>query len=792
MSDKFSIEILLFLPSSLLAYKEELESFIQSSAKESNSNIEMNFVNELSNRTQIVISLVRENLGEFDAEFYKRYQDNKLRFLFFYFQDIRVDIDAIDDEIYKRIEFKDALSTNMNIYHEFEKIEDLKEKIVLNLAESLSDILNRTNHSKINASVLGRTKGSRFYDHNNNLRKIDNFLRREKRISLINGLGGVGKTALAIEYAVQSLENKIYDYVIWLDVQNGIDSELQRFTISYLVSNTDDGKQGKEYYDRKFNDFIAEHPNSLVVLDNYENKQDELSKFVTKNERLDIIITSREKIPTLKIHPIELEVFQNIDDALEMFILNSTRVYLADEKEVLKELIEHLGKLPLALEITANFLSDSGMDVKVYLQAFKKESLKLFDKLEDYKPQFHLENLRATLKINDKVIHNQNSLDLLKTFALISPEPISKDIVENYLIKELGVSEFDRFVCLKDLEKFSYIKKSNDNYSMHRLLQEAIRLEYFKNEDNHQIKLITKLSLAIFHWFVDELNDSKYGSYFEQTKQHIDFILDRWKQLDMDEVRVYFYTCISAYIYDISEHKQDTLDSIEKAIGLIKNITIKDDDKAIVYLQYAKTLQLNEEYPDAELIYKDIVDLSHDRIMKSHIYGNLASLYWDIKEYDKAIVYNNKSLGLRKINSEDKHPSTAVLYNNLANIYDSKKDYEKAEELFIEALSINNSYFESNHPSIATIYNNLGRLYSKRKKYPQSFKSHYLALKMRLKLELSPVNIINIKNSVNDINEAKRFLKLQNNQKIAVNKQIDELNKLLEDRKLKHRIAKLK
>ncbi len=787
MSDKFSIEILLFLPPSLLAHKEELESFIQSSAKESNSNIEMNFVNELSNRTQIVVSLVRENLGEFDAEFYKRYQDNKLRFLFFYFQDVSVDIDAIDDEIYKRIEFKDELSTNMNIYHEFEKIEDLKEKIVLNLAESLSDILNRTNHSKINASVLGRTKGSKFYDHNNNLRKIDNFLRREKRISLINGLGGVGKTALAIEYAVQSLENKIYDYVIWLDVQNGINKEVERFTISYLVNNTDDGKQGKEYYDRKFNDFIAEHPNSLVILDNYENKQDELSKFVTKNDRLDIIITSREKIPTLKIHPIELEVFQDIDDALEMFILNSTRAYLSDEKEVLKELLEHLGKLPLALEITANFLSDSGMDVKVYLQAFKKESLKLFDKLEDYQPQFHLENLRATLKINDKIITNQNSLDLLKTFALISPEPISKDIVENYLIKELGVSEFDRFICLKDLEKFSYIKKSNDNYSMHRLLQEAIRLEYFKNEDNNQIELITKLSLAMFHWLIDELNNSKYGSYFEQTKQHIDFILDRWKELDINEAKVYLYTCISAYIQNISEHRRDTLDSIQKAIKLIKNITIKDDEKAIVYSQYARALKLNKEYPKAEEIYLDIVNLSSNTITQANIYSNLASLYGEIEQYDKAIDYNNKSLDLK-----NNHHLSAISYHNLAVIYRKKEDYKKTEELYIKSLDIAINYLETNHPIIATTYNNLGYLYKEWKKYPQAFRYNFLSLKMRLNLELSPVNIIDIKNSFNAINEVKRFLKLPNNQKTAVNKQIDQLNRLFEDRKLEHKIAKLK
>lgn len=795
MSDKFNVDILLYIPDSLFTYKKDLEFFIQSKAQE--LNLELNFVDELSNRTQIVISLVREKLSKFDREFYKRYEDNKLKFLFFYFQDISIDIDDIDDEIYERIEFKDELVSNINIYNEFEKLEDLKEKIELNLVKSFSDILHRTNHSKINSSVLSRTKGSRFYDHNNNLRNVDNFLRREKRISLINGLGGVGKTTLAIEYAVQSLENGIYDYIVWLDVQNGIDKELQRFTINYLVSDTDDGKQGEEYYTKKFNDFIRENPNSLVILDNYENKQEELSKFLNTNERLDIIITSRQKIPTLKIHPIELEVFQHIDDALEMFILNSTRNYSADEKEILKELIEHLGKLPLALEITANFLSDSSMDVKVYLAEFKKESLKLFDRLEDYQPQFHLENLRATLKINNKIIKNKASLDLLKIFALLSPEPIAKDIIENYLMDELDVSEFDRVLYLTDLEKFSYIKKSDNEYSMHRLLQEAIRVEYFEDGDSYQAELVTKLSLAIFHWFIDELNNSKYGSYFDQTKGHIDFILENWQDLEMDEAKVYLYTCISAYINTISEHPKETLESIKKAIELIENIFINDNDKAIVFLQYANALALDKKYyQEAEKVYKNILKLANDNNVLANVYNGLAYLYDCIEEYDKAIEHQNQSLALNKITYKVNHTLVATNYHNLAFIYMHKNENEKAEELYLKSLEIKRNNLGINHPDIATTYKNLGFMYRHWNKYPQAFKSNYLALKMSLNLELSPANISEIKNSFNGVKNSRDSLtkiKLPKTQKASINKQIAELNQLLADKEFKNmKIAKLK
>lgn len=794
MSNLFEIEVLLHTPSAISSYNDELELFIKQEAKLTDSTIDIKFVDELSNRTQIAISLVRQKLAPQDKEFYKSYEDNRVKFLSFYFQDLSIDMDEIDDDIYKRIEFKDDIKSYVGLHNEFKELKDLKEGIALNLKGSLSDILHRTSHSKINSSVISRSKGKKFYDHDNNLRKVDNFLRREKRISLINGLGGVGKTALAIEYGVQSLESGIYDYVVWLDVQNGINKEMQKFTINYLVSDVDDGKQGEEYYNKKFNSFLSEYPNSLVILDNYENKssKDELSEFSKQYQKLDIIVTSREKIPTLQIHPIELDVFQHIDDALEMFILNSSRVYKEDEKRDLKELIEHLGRLPLALEITANFLSDSSMSVSVYLEEFKKESLKLFDRLDDYRPSSHLENLRATLKINETIINNEELLNILKIFALISPEPISKDIIENYLMEELGVSDFDRVMYLKELEKFSYIKKLSNNYSMHRLLQNAIRDEYFSSEGNNQVELITKLSLAIFHWFVDELDNAKYGSYFKQTKEHIDFILNKWGKLSIDETRVYLYTCITAYINNISENPKDTLESIKKAIDLSKIIAIKEDDKAIVNLQYARALRLNKQYIEAKQIYLNIMNLSKDDKILAGTLGSLSSVYDDMNEYTKALEFNYKSLELYKKNYCNNHLAISTSYNNLALIYENLKKYSKSEKLYKQSLDMDNDNLNMNHPSIAISYHNLGNLYAKWHKYPQSFKNHYLALKIRLNLELSPINIINIKKSFNEINGVKNSLKLDGNHKKAINNQIDELNKLFEDRKLKHKIKKLR
>lgn len=789
-----NIEILLSIPQELSEYKNELQSFISDIINTSSKEIEASFTNTLSRKTQIVIPLIYTKLLSDDKSYYKKYQDREFRFLFYYFQDVEIDLDDFDDEIFDRVEFKDEIKDIIKVCNNFTKIDDLKQKLEIQLKESIQDLINRTNHSKINSKVLNRSKREKYYDSNNNLRKVDNFLRRENRVSLINGLGGVGKTTLAIEYATDALENTIYDYAIWLDVENGIYNEIQKFAITYLVSDVDDGKQGEEYYLKKFTTFITDNPNSLVILDNYENRPEELDKYLKEFDRVDTIITSRQTIKNQKVSPIELDVFQDKNDALEMFLLNSTRKYCLEEKLVLQEIVQGLGNLPLALEITAKFLDDSSLEVEVYLEELKKEGLKLFDKLEDYTHDYHLKNLKATLKINSKVVKNQNSMKLLKCFSLLSPEPIKKEIIEEYLCKELQISDFDKTLSLKELEKFSYIKKTEESYSMHRLLQEAIVLEYFKEEKKEQEELITKISLGIFHWFEDEFYNKKYGSYFESTKEHLDYLLEKWQILDIDEARIYIYTCISAYLENISSQSLECLEYSKKAISLLENssnnITIKDKDKLSILFTYITGLRRNNNFDEAGYYLSLADELNISEESKSNLYHFKGQVYYEKKEYIKAKEFYEKSLEIKVKNNDN---NLTVTYNDLALTYMGLKDFIKAEEYYKKSLDLKVKNLGENHFFTAIPYSNLGVLYKNQKKYLQSFKNYYLALKICLNIELFPKNLDSIEKYFYSLSRLKESMKkIPKEQKAPINKKIDELNKLFESKKLKYKIRKLK
>jgi tetratricopeptide (TPR) repeat protein len=58
------------------------------------------------------------------------------------------------------------------------------------------------------------------------------------------------------------------------------------------------------------------------------------------------------------------------------------------------------------------------------------------------------------------------------------------------------------------------------------------------------------------------------------------------------------------------------------------------------------------------------------------------------------------------------HPDYAASLNNLANLYRDKGDYDKAEPLYLEAKSIREKVLGKEHPDYATSMDNLAILYN--------------------------------------------------------------------------------
>ena len=92
------------------------------------------------------------------------------------------------------------------------------------------------------------------------------------------------------------------------------------------------------------------------------------------------------------------------------------------------------------------------------------------------------------------------------------------------------------------------------------------------------------------------------------------------------------------------------------------------------------------------------------------LFNNMAGVYEDQGDYEKALEYYGKALAIRERVLGTGHPDTAVTYNNMALVYSNQGDYEKALKYYKRANAVFLSAFGENHPNTRVIQRNIKAL----------------------------------------------------------------------------------
>lgn len=163
-----------------------------------------------------------------------------------------------------------------------------------------------------------------------------------------------------------------------------------------------------------------------------------------------------------------------------------------------------------------------------------------------------------------------------------------------------------------------------------------------------------------------------------------------------------------AYIY----HQKGDYESAKSAISQASNIYRRLEDKinlastlsdlAAIYIDIAFTEDDTETaealHQDAELLLIESLKIKRDLFEENHpdiaeTIHNLANLYFDKNEFDKAIELHQQALDIfRNLYENDKHPDISMSLENLANCYRSINEMERAKDLYERSLAIAKFY----------------------------------------------------------------------------------------------------
>lgn len=163
-----------------------------------------------------------------------------------------------------------------------------------------------------------------------------------------------------------------------------------------------------------------------------------------------------------------------------------------------------------------------------------------------------------------------------------------------------------------------------------------------------------------------------------------------------------------AYIY----HQKGDYKSAQSALNQASNIYRKLEDKinmastlsdlAAIYIDIALVEEDIEAektlHQDAELLLIESLKIKRDLFEENHpdiaeTIHNLANLFFDKKEFNKAIELHQQALDIfRNLYENDQHPDISMSLENLANCYRAVNDMERAKDLYERSIAIAKSY----------------------------------------------------------------------------------------------------
>lgn len=609
------------------------------------------------------------------------------------------------------------------------------------------------------------------------------------RVALF-GLGGIGKTQLALEYVYSHRDS--YEFIFWISAvsETTLLSSFQEIARrTQCVPNTDALSPSEVAKNVLW--WLNRQQKWLLVIDNLDNLEVVDSYLPDASLGKHTLITTRNQhchhIPAEGLEVKELD----IQDATELLV---TRSNVGQTPEILNEarsIVNELGCLPLAIEQAASYIRETSKNIFTYLPSYRKNRTRHHARTSEGNRNYYKETVATTwqLSFNQIEKRNKDASRLLELLAFLNPDGILIDFLEtgkeglDAVLRDV-IQDHDRFFeALSQLEKFSLIGRQNHDtnaqrITIHRLVQLVIkdamppevnsttttaliglcdsafpkgdygdfeaRMLSRRFQDQVAIPLSTIQGISNqFAYLVRRvgrflINDGKYQQAIELLVKASQLLEEGLGSEHPDTLMV---MAILASAYQSQGRANDALPLSEKVLEVWKRI-YGDDSPATLnaMLVVAWAYEAQGRWGEAAKLEENVLEqrkilLGEEDLETLRSMRNLASTYRKQGRYEEAAELNEKCLAGRQRVLGEEHPSTLSAMSSLAATYRMLNQVEKSLALGEKSLEVIRRVLGEEHPNTLTEMGNLAVVYGMLSREKDERKLAEKVLEGRLKLQ---------------------------------------------------------
>jgi tetratricopeptide (TPR) repeat protein len=587
------------------------------------------------------------------------------------------------------------------------------------------------------------------------LKNLYDALRVGKAVAVVQpraltGLGGIGKTQTAVEYAYRYYSD-YPEAIFWAraDSREGLVTDFG--AMAQALHLPEEVEQDQNLVIDAVKRWLKEHANWLLILDNVEDLA-MIKSVLPSAYRGHILLTTRMQATGEVARGVEMEQMEPEEGTL--LLLRRASILAPDallntaseaDKAKAREISQVVDGLPLALDQAGAYIEETGCSLSDYLDFFEQRRVKLL-KRRGPPSSDHPESVATTWSLSFEKVEQANpaAAELLRFCAFLYPDAIPEEVITEgapalgSIIAAIATDLPELNEAIGMLLRFSLVRRNRNtkSLSIHRLVQAVLKEEMGKES----LHLWAERTVRAVMRTLPIVDYTQWLTIAPRWQRCLPQTLACAKLINQEQMwdgeTAGFLYMIGYYLYLCVQYTEAE-PLLRNALSISVQVLGPEHNGTCQCLNVLGMIcEAQGRYEEAEQFHRRALSIWEKTFgpKDPHVatcLNNIAFVYLHQGKYAEAEVLSKQSLAIREQVLGPDHLDVAFNFKILGELYYAQGKYTEAEAAFRRVLTIRERILGPDHPWVAESLKSLGLIYHEQGKYTEAEALYLRALAIR-------------------------------------------------------------